>query len=1154
MSHPNSKQSRRRFLRNAVHSMAAASLATAAGAEELPPLVDLNAGDASAGGVEWRNRGLLGAFQRVGTPTVGEVGGVRAVRFDGKQDAYIGPRSVAAIEGNEARTIEVWVYNPTIDAAEETLVAWGKRGGPDTSDMSLNYGNSGAYGAVTHWASDMGWNSLPEPGQWHHLAYTYDGKMARIYDNGVERNNRPIRLNTAPGNTINIGAQNGANGKPQFLNEFDLTQQAGSVWIASVRVYAGALSRDAIRKRFQQDAARYKAVVPPPQFDMLEAGTETYQTSAFALTVLKSARVAQSLTARDSNFDFLPSDRMELRASDHFYHLGDVTFRVRIKDETWKSYSSADKRADISTGKLQLPMSSFEAGGLTARFAKDTLAVFGPDCPIAVERWWGAMGDDLVLRFKLANHTSQAVELGAFGVAMAFNNILSNRPLEEAHEKCAFADPYIGDEAGYVQVTRLNGKGPALLVLPEPGTSFEAYRPLRDDRTPCDVTNEGMYEWMVHSKAYAENEWKNAPAWNQPTSRMLPPGASVTYGFRFALSPDIRHIESTLLKQKRPIAVSVPGYVLPTDQIARLFVHPSTHLPGYVTSIRVEPFDALEVQPDAQLSLNGWEFYTVTGKRVGPCRLNIFYSDKTQQCVQYNVIAPETEQVRKLGAYHATKQWYDDPNDPFGRTNSFMPVNRETGKIVLQHSHVWMSGLSDEMGAGPSVAMAMKNLGQPDAGEIALLEKYVSTTLWGKLQNPDYGVKASLFYYEPKLQPGYYTIRSGWDKARGETTWRAYNYPHVACVYWSLYRLARNHEGLVKTRKWDWYLRQAYQTAMAMQTHCGRRPTDGLAQFGLMVGSVFVEILRDLQREGWKAEAATLEAYMRQRAEHWKSLRYPFGSEMPWDSTGQEEVYSWCRYFGFDDKAQVTVDAILGYMPTVPNWAYNGAARRYFDAPVNGTRWPDIGRMTNHYGSSLNAIPVLDNYRRNSEDFYSLRVGYAGMNQVIANIDANGHGSYGFDANPAVLQFDPYTADYGMAFYGYARNCGAYVIQHPVFGWLGLGCNLREENGRLHIAPRDAFRQRVFVAPLNLYLTLDSGTVESIVAHPAAKTVELTLAKATPATPAARLRIENTRNEKQNAPQWTPTANLKQERGAYVAPLTHAPMTIGLKVAANKRE
>ena len=60
-----------------------------------------------------------------------------------------------------------------------------------------------------------------------------------------------------------------------------------------------------------------------------------------------------------------------------------------------------------------------------------------------------------------------------------------------------------------------------------------------------------------------------------------------------------------------------------------------------------------------------------------------------------------------------------------------------------------------------------------------------------------------------------------------------------------------------------------------------------------------------------------LEAVMKKRAQHWQELAYPFGSEMAWDSTGQEEVYGWCKYFGYDDKADVSLNSILGYMPTV---------------------------------------------------------------------------------------------------------------------------------------------------------------------------------------------------------------------------------------------
>jgi len=72
---------------------------------------------------------------------------------------------------------------------------------------------------------------------------------------------------------------------------------------------------------------------------------------------------------------------------------------------------------------------------------------------------------------------------------------------------------------------------------------------------------------------------------------------------------------------------------------------------------------------------------------------------------------------------------------------------------------------------------------------------------------------------------------------------------------------------------------------------------------------VFIRLLEDLKAEGWKDKAEKLEGVMRARADHWKTETYPFGSEMPWDSTGQEEVYGWTRYFHYDDKAEVTLNA-----------------------------------------------------------------------------------------------------------------------------------------------------------------------------------------------------------------------------------------------------
>ena len=62
-----------------------------------------------------------------------------------------------------------------------------------------------------------------------------------------------------------------------------------------------------------------------------------------------------------------------------------------------------------------------------------------------------------------------------------------------------------------LQVTKASGQGPTLLLLPTPGTSFEAWRPLRsDDRSIPGFGFEGHHELLVHSRAMPDKgSWAN---------------------------------------------------------------------------------------------------------------------------------------------------------------------------------------------------------------------------------------------------------------------------------------------------------------------------------------------------------------------------------------------------------------------------------------------------------------------------------------------------------------------------------------------------------------------------------------------------------------------------------------------------------------------
>lgn len=57
--------------------------------------------------------------------------------------------------------------------------------------------------------------------------------------------------------------------------------------------------------------------------------------------------------------------------------------------------------------------------------------------------------------------------------------------------------------------------------------------------------------------------------------------------------------------------------------------------------------------------------------------------------------------------------------------------------------------------------------------------------------------------------------------------------------------------------------------------------------------TVWLQLLQDLKANNLITEADDLEATMRSRQAVWAARSEPFGSEQPWDSTGQEGVYLW---------------------------------------------------------------------------------------------------------------------------------------------------------------------------------------------------------------------------------------------------------------------
>src|SRR5579872_815160 len=364
------------------------------------------------------------------------------------------------------------------------------------------------------------------------------------------------------------------------------------------------------------------AAAPGP---MLNGGILTLDTPAFTLKLVRSSQTVAALQPKaDPKFDFTPGDLLSQRSQNGYYHLGDLDLRIRKGTSgPWVGYSTALSRTPVTP----LPASN------TVLAAADLTPALPHDLPLRITRSWLLEDGTLVMRFTLTNTGSEPVQIGALGIPMVFNNVLTGRTLDQAHAICSFYDPYIGEDAGYLQVTRLSGHGPALVVVPDGKTPFEAYSPILDsprgqarlfsDPTVRTVTFEGFMDWMVHSQAYAEDAWRNATPWNPPTMETLAPGQSRNYGVRFLLSDSIRGIEKTLASARRPVAIGFPGYILPMDIEGSLFLKS----PRAVRSVEVEPHDALTMKRAAPSG--DWTRYAVQGRKWGRARVAITYADGT---------------------------------------------------------------------------------------------------------------------------------------------------------------------------------------------------------------------------------------------------------------------------------------------------------------------------------------------------------------------------------------------------------------------------------------------------------------------------------------------------------------------------------------------
>ncbi len=113
---------------------------------------------------------------------------------------------------------------------------------------------------------------------------------------------------------------------------------------------------------------------------MLAQGKMDFETPEFTLSLVRSSQTVAALKPKGENdFDFTPGDLLVERSKDGYFHLGDITIRLRMGNlDGWKNYSTSTTRSPVRT----LPVSK------NVLASADLGPTLPEDFPLALNRSW----------------------------------------------------------------------------------------------------------------------------------------------------------------------------------------------------------------------------------------------------------------------------------------------------------------------------------------------------------------------------------------------------------------------------------------------------------------------------------------------------------------------------------------------------------------------------------------------------------------------------------------------------------------------------------------------------------------------------------------------------------------------------------------------
>ncbi|MCD9021124.1 DUF5695 domain-containing protein [Cohnella silvisoli] len=770
---------------------------------------------------------------------------------------------------------------------------------------------------------------------------------------------------------------------------------------------------------------------------------------------------------------------------------GDVFVAYRKPNEDWTSLSTL---ALAQKGLVDIAVSADGSKYDTCYDSDDDgkLAI-GLDISFEIDQ------DCLNYTVHITNQSDQAIEIGDLSIPFPMNSAYEwgTKPHESV-----LRHAFVSGHNSYMFWMRCNSVGPYLTMTTANDTKLEYFDLYSEEESPKGNRELRAY---IHSKAQGQIATEKGTKWRQPhTGALLTPkgaqGDSVTYPFKFYWAKDYDDVRNTIVDEGLIDIQVIPGMTVPNDLFAMFYLRTK------------QPIESVtpEFPDDTELTYVGkrgddLHVYKVKFGKLGENLVTVRYGGGKQTYLEFFATEPVETLIHKRAAFIAKTQ-YRDPSKWYN--GLLAEWNMETEVLLGPDNYDRIKGwriyevTCDDPGLCKPAYLAAKNAEFPVEQEIEALEYYIEHFVWGGLQRTEqeeypYGIYGI---------PDWNVLRSSEDEGpKGKThIWRIYDYPHIALMYWSMYRVTKNYPHLRTRLSKETYLERAYRTAVAMFTIPQETGEWSAYKTGLYNELIIEDLICELKAVGSLEKAYRLEKHWKKKTIHFVNENADmFGSEYPFDSTGFESTHALAKY------AMKHAVKSVGEQPdrNAEEVITQSNAVKFMEAQIEANifcrgwlspayylygsdyRGESNGAYTLSYMSQMGGWALLDyalDYSSNPHEY--LRLGYASMLSSWALMNTgtpesnygywypgqanDGSAGGGFEPSPfgqTWLEQDHhrgswyYSCEIDLGFCGALRGAATILADDPIFGLFCYGGDYSQVDGGYEITMKDGVRRRFHV-------------------------------------------------------------------------------------------